>query len=123
LRSAVLAVLLHDSDILWYQLYEDGKLLDQYNSMPGYWSGSANEPPHGGDAAKLCAAFGCKEPDAVERILRATLKEYPDAIGRHADLVRVLGLPDFAVGYGFEGISKGYLPNGLSTESMIASKA
>jgi hypothetical protein len=32
LRSTVLALLIHDSDILWFQLYEGGKLTDQYNS-------------------------------------------------------------------------------------------
>jgi hypothetical protein len=122
LHCTVFAVLLHDSDILWYQLYLDGKLSDQYNSTPDYWSAKP-EPsgPAGGDAKQLCAAFACTEVAAVERILRATWQTYPDAMSRHADLVQALGLPDFAVGFGYEGTIQGYLPAGLSAENIVAS--
>lgn len=37
LQAPVIAFLVHDSDILCYWLYDAGKLLDQYNSCPGYW--------------------------------------------------------------------------------------
>jgi hypothetical protein len=121
LQSTVLTLLNHDSDILWYQLYESGTLSDQYNSTPDYWSSKSElSPPEGGDAKRLCAAFKCNQITEVERILRASWERYPDATDRHADLVRVLNLPSFTVGYGFGAIARGYLPEGLSAESLAA---
>lgn len=121
LKSTVLALLNHDSDILWYQLYENGTLSDQYNSAPDYWSSKSElSPPEGGDAKRLCAVFKCNDIAEVERILRASWEEYRDATDRHADLVRVLDLPSFAVGYGFGAIAQGYLPEGLSAENLAA---
>ena len=120
LRSTVLAVLIHDSDILWYQLYEGGTLTDQYNSAPSYFSpGSGISPPEGGDAERLCSVFQCEDVAKVERILRASFKEYPFETERHADLVQVLNLPTYAVGYGFRAVALEYLPEGLSTEDLV----
>src|SRR6185503_13495471 len=71
LRCPVLAVLNHDDDIFWYQLYLSGELADEYDSSPGYFDASA-EPsgPADGDAQKLCTAFGSSAVAEVERILR-----------------------------------------------------
>ena len=67
----VLAVLNHDDDIFWYQLYLAGELADEYDSSPGYFDPSA-EPsaPAGGDAQKLCSAFGACNVAEVESVLR-----------------------------------------------------
>ena len=121
LRTTVLALLIHDSDIFWYQLYEGGTLADQYNSAPDYWSPKP-EPssPEGGDAERLCSAFQCKDVAKVERILRATFEEYPFAGDRHAELVHALNLPTFAVGYGFRAVALDYLPEGVSAEDLVA---
>lgn len=68
-----LAVLDHDDDVLAYWLYENGALLDHYDSLPGYFIGE-DMPPSGGDAAALCRVFGvdAAQVDAVQRILSAS---------------------------------------------------
>ncbi len=103
LRCAVLAILDHDDDILWYQLYEAGKLSDEYDSTPNYWGtrGPNPLPPSRGNAARLCAAFEAKDTGLVETILRRssiTKNNYVSAMDRHRDLVKALELPEFAVG-------------------------
>ena len=125
LRCPVLAVLNHDDDILWYQLYLNGELADEYNSCPSYFDpGPDAEPcgPAGGDAQKLCAAFGASNVADVERILRKSSFDeggYVFAIERHAELARALGLPPFAVGGGFSYVSDGEIPDGLSEDDLL----
>jgi hypothetical protein len=122
LQSTLLTVLNHDSDILRYQLYEGGGLSEECNSTPDYWSPKLRpSPPKGGDAMRLCAAFNCHDIAEVERILRVSWKHYPDATGRHSNLVRVLGLPSLAIRYGFGAIAQGHIPEGLSVEDLTVS--
>lgn len=122
--APVLAVQNHDSDILRYQLYIDGKVADEYNSTPNYWSTMTRaSSPEGGDAKVLCAAFKWGDSAEIEEILRASWKRYPDATDRHLDLVRALNLPGFAVASRFGTISEGYLPKGLSAEDLADASA
>jgi hypothetical protein len=44
LQVAAIAFLVHDSDIACYWLYENGKLIDEYNSDPDYF-GETDGPP------------------------------------------------------------------------------
>ena len=126
LGCPVLAVMNHDDDILWYHLYLNGELADEYDSNPAYFDDEA-EPagPAGGDAHALCAAFGRSNEEEVGKILRkSTLDEddeeaYTFAIERHSDLVRALGLPEFAVGGGFSYINDRELPEGLSEDDLM----
>jgi len=118
LHCPVLAVLNHDDDIFWYQLYLNGELADEYDSSPGYFDPSA-EPsvPAGGNAKKLCGAFGAAPFAKVENILRKD--GYTFAIERHTDLVRALGIPAFGVGAGFGSVADGNLPEGLDEDSIV----
>lgn len=123
LRCPVLAVLNHDDDIFWYQLYLGGELADEYDSSPGYFDASA-EPsaPAGGDAQKLCSAFGTASVAEVESILRKSSFDeggYTFAVERHTDLARALGIPSFGVGAGFSYVSDGELPDGLEEEDLL----
>lgn len=123
LRCPVLAVLNHDDDVFWYQLHLSGELADEYDSSPGYFDPAA-EPsaPAGGDAQKLCSAFGASAVAEVERILRKSSFDedgYAFAVERHEDLVRALGIPSFGVGSGFGYVSEGELPEGLAEDSLI----
>jgi hypothetical protein len=117
LQCAVLAVSNHDDDILWYRLYERGQLLDEYDSTPGYFDASKPSPPAGGDAHKLCTAFGVPDAAArVEPILRRSSFDdggYVFAVERHLDLIHALGLPEFAAGASYEYLNSDEFPEGL----------
>ena len=122
LGTPVLAVVVHDDDILFFQLYENGQVADDYDSSPGYFDPDA-EPsePAGGDAERLCATFGTANVAEVTEILRKSTydDDGPDAVDRHAQLVSALGLPPWTVCAGFNYISDGELPEGLSESDLL----
>jgi hypothetical protein len=125
LHCSVFAVLDHDDDILWYQLYVNGKLADEYDSTPGYFDASAPAPPAGGNAELLSAVFGTTEVAAVEQILRRSSHGkdgYVFASERHADLVRALELPEIAVSNAYASFDKGYYRGSLSLSEMMRTR-
>ena len=116
LRCAVLVVLVHDDDMLYYVLFESGRMTDEYNSRPGYFDDD-DRPPEGGAARALAAAFDARaRAGEVERVLHRN--EYGFETERHAALVEALGLPVAAVGTGFRYIEAGELPEGLAAEDL-----
>lgn len=123
LRCPLLAVLNHDDDVFRFQLYQSGELADEYDSSPGYFDPSA-EPsaPAGGDAQKLCSAFGAGSVAEVESILRRSSVDedgYTFELDRHTDLARALGTPSFGVGAGFHSVSDGEMPEGLDADDVL----
>ena len=119
----VWTVLIHDDDILWYRLYESGEILDEYDSSPNYFDPVA-EPsaPSGGNAQHLCTAFGASDVLKVEAILRKSAYDdggYVFESDRHADLVRALGLPEFAVGTAYASFEREEYPEGLSPDGLV----
>lgn len=123
LHCPVLAVFNHDDDIFWYQLYLSGELADEYDSSPGYFDPSAGpSAPSGGDAQKLCRAFGSASVAEVASILRKPSSGeggYTFAVERHSDLAGALGIPLFGVGAGFRYVSDGEMPEGLDESDMV----
>ncbi len=129
LQCPLLAVLNHDDDILWYQLYLNGGLVDEYDSAPGYFETEDEEAagagPEGGDAGKLCRVFGSNATAEAERILRKPSAEdggYVFAVERHGDLAAALGIPSFGVGAGFGTIAGGELPEELDGHDLMNAK-
>ena len=117
---ATLAVTIADDDVLWYGLYNAGRLDNEYDSNPNYDTGPTT-PPKGGSGAALGAAFGVAERAAeIERVLR--VRSGPEGYlfehERHADLVRLLGLPDIAVATGYGYIEAGELPEGIEESDL-----
>jgi hypothetical protein len=45
LHVPAIAFMVHDSDIACYWLFDNGQLLDEYNSDPGYFESDADGPP------------------------------------------------------------------------------
>jgi hypothetical protein len=126
LRCPVLAILIHDDDVFWYRLYLNGQLTDEYNSSPDYFDfGSNDEPaePSGGDAEKLCSAFGTGNQQEIENILRKPVAAEEDGYvfetERHSDLVHALSLPTFAIGKAYASFERGEYPKGLSAAQMM----
>ena len=123
LDCPVLAVLNHDDDVLWYQLWWNGELADEYNSCPSYFEAS-EEPsgPAGGNAEKLCSAFGSSNVELVSSVLRKSSFEeggHVFAVERHAALAQALGIPEFGVGAGFNYVEGGEIPEGLDAEELV----
>lgn len=127
-NCSLLAVMNHDDSVLRYWLYLSGGLADEYNSAPGYFEtedeDAAMAGPEGGDARKLCEAFGANSIEEVDGILRqpsAVDDGYLFQMERHEDLTRALGIPDFGAG-GFEQIDEGELPGGMAEDEWIRTK-
>jgi hypothetical protein len=100
LGAPVLATVVHDDDILYFQLYQNGEITDDYDSSPGYFDPDAEaSAPDGGDAERLCSAFGTTNVTEVTDILRKSTydDDGPDAVDRHVQLVSALGMPPWAV--------------------------
>jgi hypothetical protein len=117
LRAPVLAAALHDDDVLYLWLFQNGEKTDFYNSLPAYFDADAEAgPPEGGNARLLCEAFGCPQKiKRVEELLRANLLdgELPEIAGeleRHDALTEQLGLPAYASTLTYSGIKNDYVP-------------
>jgi hypothetical protein len=133
----LLAVLNHDDDILKYQLFLNGDLVDEYDSTPGYFGDDDDEAeeendespsirePEGGNAKLLCETFGANSVSKVEGILRKpSLGEegYVFAFERHTDLAAALGISEFGVGTSFSALMAGEFPEDLDDQALIKTK-
>lgn len=127
LACPALAILNHDDDILWYQLHDDGHLVDEYNSCPDCLDPAEGPGPRGGNAQTLCdlmcgpdaAAHGVA---AIESILSKSAEEadgYLFELDRHEDLAEVLGLPTFAVGFGYRYLEQEAQFEGIDLSEFI----
>jgi len=127
-ECVALATLLHDGGVFWYQLWNAGQVINEYNSNPGYFTGAVTVMPEGGNAERLSSAFGALDAiKDVDNILK--LPNYgankpsearriaPD--DRHQELIQALGLPPFAAGFGFDSIKIGQLPQGISKTALM----
>lgn len=128
LDCVALYVTNHDDSVLYYRLYRSGRILDNYDSCPGYFEGPSSRPERG-DGEILCDTFGVSSArDRVDEILHYDrhAKEneasgrYVFEIDRHHDLADALGLPMIAVGFGYVYLAEGRWPKGLSPQEIIS---
>jgi hypothetical protein len=118
LNCSALSAVLHDDDVLYLWLFENGRTRDRYDSLPQYFDADAEPgPPEGGNSELLCRAFDRTDRrEKVERLLRANLLEdkLPVVAGeleRHQALAVELGLPSFVAGLTFSSIAGQYHPD------------
>lgn len=131
LDTVVFLATVHDDDILYFDVFDKGDRLDEYDSCPDYFSeqdedeGSEPLPPEGGNPGVLCEVFGCANRKAVEEVLY-TQDEDSDLVifahERHGALAGLLGLPGFSVGYGYKYLATGDLPEGLVHGDLLELK-
>ena len=100
------AIFVYDEANFHYELYQDGDLLDEYNSS------GVDLFPEGGDSQKLCTAFNIKQStNRVRPILREPTNEtaYVFASTRHKRLVNELGLSEWSTDImgGYQYIAEG----------------
>jgi hypothetical protein len=117
LSCSALAAVLHDGDVLYLWLFQNGRVRDRYDSCPAYFDpDSEPRPPLGGNAKALCEAFGRPDrADRVEQLLRADLLEGelpggPGEFEQHAALAAELGMPPFVAGVCYSSIAGDYVP-------------
>jgi nucleoid-associated protein EbfC len=119
-KCAAFAVMNHDDGLLLYQLFDSGKLLDDYNSCPGHFSGEEG-PSVGGNAEVLCVVYSIpEEVDALNDVLR---KEFVFEINRHDALIAKLELPICTAGGGFDYLKEGDLPEELDINDLVETAA
>jgi hypothetical protein len=120
LKCPAMAILNHDDDILYYQLYDAGNLVDEYNSAPNYFeSAEKSSGPKGGDANTLAKIFG-GDKTMIDAVLQKTISAdgYVFESERHADLVNHLELPQFSVQLGYTYIAEGEVPEGMTVNQF-----
>jgi hypothetical protein len=101
------AVLNHDDDVLWFQLYRGSDLVAEFATRDGPVT----------RVRELCRALGRPAvAPLVWLILRAPLVF---EVFRHQLLARRLGLPLASVGAGFTYIARGELPRGVARDRLV----
>jgi len=91
LHVAAIAFLVHDSDIACYWLFDDGQLLDEYNSYPNYFDDADGPPSPSGGRTKILLRY-CRtgvQEDKLAAILRGEALFAEDVIAR---LAQALGI-------------------------------
>ena len=107
LDTWALAVLNHDDDLLWLQLYLGADLVAEYANRGGPRT----------DVGALCRTLGrAGDVTAVWLLLRLP---FLFQVWRHARLVRRLGLPEAAVGFGFTYLARGEMPPGVAAPQLL----
>jgi hypothetical protein len=107
LATPAFAVLNHDDDILWFQLYDGADLVAEY----------ANRGGPATNVRALCRTLG--RPEAVLRVWLLLRLPFVFQIGRHQRLARGLGLSEAAVGFGFRYLDRGERPPGLAPDQLV----
>jgi hypothetical protein len=107
LDTWALAVLDHDDDLLWLQLYAGADLVAEYANRGGPRT----------DVGALCRTLG--RPGDVAAVWLLLRLPFLFQVWRHRRLVRRLGLPETAVGFGFTYLARGEVPAGLPADRLL----
>ncbi len=140
LGCVVWAITNHDDDLLHYQIFRKGELIDEYFSVPPEVLFGIDDPdefgedfeelsfiPKGGDAGLLCQLYGNPGDHAeVERILRdpgGMGGQFIMATDRHYALLEALGIVPDGLCSSYREVVTGYLPPNISKEELFLVQA
>ncbi|MGO8670083.1 MAG: ankyrin repeat domain-containing protein [Capsulimonadaceae bacterium] len=94
LSAAVLLVAVHDSDVTWYALYENGTALDEYNSRPDYFERVSDiERKRVSGNAEVLVRYA-PPGTSVDRIRRALNGKEMFAERKLSTIAKLLGIDD-----------------------------
>lgn len=130
LGTVVFLVTVHDDDVLYFDVFDNGTRVDEYDSCPDYFEDDSEEEddtaPEGGNPSVLQALFGCEDMASLHHVLY-TQDEDTDiglsATERHSALAELLRLPPFSVGYGYQYLARGAIPEDLAEDALIRVRA
>jgi hypothetical protein len=102
LKTAVIAMMVHDSDIFVYLIYENGKLIDQFDSKPDYFGpvSGAQKKEWRGDFAKLIPY--AKKKASTQDFNRIAEKETVFEEERAGEFSQLLGIDPSRAKTGFK---------------------
>jgi hypothetical protein len=102
LKTAVIATMVHDSDIFVYLIYERGKLIDQFDSKPDYFGpvSEAQNKEWRGDFAKLIPY--AKKKSSIQDFRRAAEKAHVFEEERAVEFSLLFGIEPSRAQTGFK---------------------
>ena len=105
LDTAVIACLVHDSDIATYWLYQSGVLTDEFNSAPDYFGNTVDDKTRdrlsGNSDALLPLCVAGTTLEQIESVIHPP-DDFPImAENVFIDLAKLLGIDDARIGLGF----------------------
>jgi hypothetical protein len=118
LNTIVMAVLNHDDRILRYWLFKSGAVVDAYDSRPDYFKkffaglneDEADDEMKSTDSAQVSnpqqLQLQIKPKADLPKIKKILKTKYPTETDRHRAFVQALGLPDWAIGFGYDNARK-----------------
>jgi hypothetical protein len=106
LKTAAIGILVHDSDVFQYLIYENGELVDQFDSKPDYFGpvSEAQKKEWRGDFGKLLPY--ATKGTAISDFKRVAAKEYVVEEERAGEFAKLLGIDPSRAKTGFKYMQK-----------------
>ncbi|MFN6165560.1 MAG: ankyrin repeat domain-containing protein [Pseudanabaena sp.] len=109
LATDVLAFLVHDSDILIYLIYKQGKLVDEYNSRSDYWEKVSSTTRNRLKGKSKALLPYCKLGTSSQEIVDILNKKYTFEEDKLIELAALLNIDQERICLDFASIEQGIL--------------
>lgn len=119
LHLPAVAFLVHDSDIACYWLFDNGELLDEYNSDPGYFDGDDERAAPSGGRADVLLRYcrtGVKQKDLEKTLSEKSVRATTFAEDVIRRLAKALGIDGNLATADYRDMAGGGVPGGPDDE-------